>query len=124
VLVINLSLPHIDTRDTLGALGLDGTPAVLRFRDEFGRLNHSRVVKVNTVLPNSPASALGINVGDHIHALRLKVGRARQDGWTPVASMAQVVQLIKSKNFIRNDYNIMWYSSAGSHHQGKLSVAD
>ena len=124
VLVFNLSLPHIDTRDTLGALGLDGTPDVVRFRDEFGRLNHSRVVKVKTVLPNSPASALGINVGDHIHALRLKVGRARQDGWTPVASMAQVVQLIKSKNFIRNDYNIMWYSSDGSHHQGKLSVAD
>ena len=120
-LQLELSLPHISVRETLGALGFDAKPVVLRYRDEHNRLNASRAVEVTTVITNSPASDIGLKVGDTIHSMRLIPNRNRS-GWAPVASMAQIIQFAQHKNFVRDGYNIMWSSADGSYQQGKLNL--
>jgi S1-C subfamily serine protease len=121
MLQLGITLPAIEARDTIGALGLDGAPGSIRFVDEYGRSNKSRVIKVTEVYSKSPASSLGLAVGDNIHAVRLKANNFRS-GWTPVASMSQLVTLLKNTNFVQDDFNVIWSSSDGSYHQGKLVI--
>jgi len=123
-LQLELSLPDISVRETLGALGFEAKPVELRYRDEYNRVNvFSRAVEVTTVITNSPASNIGLKVGDTIHSMRL-IPERNSSGWKPVASMAQIVQFAQQKNFVRDDYNIMWSSSDGSYQQGKLDFTN
>jgi S1-C subfamily serine protease len=118
-LQLELSLPSIRARDTLGALGFEAKPVALVYYDEYNRPRRLHAVEVTTVIANSPASNIGLKVGDNIHAMR-KTPERNLSGWAPVASMAQIVQFAQRKNFVRGDYNIMWSSADGSYQQGKL----
>ncbi|MFT7517681.1 MAG: serine protease Do [Myxococcota bacterium] len=118
---LEISLPSIGTRDTIGLLGLTGRPSTLRYTDENGWPRRSRVVEIITVINDSPAAKLKLQVGDAIHAVRLNdTGSASV--WTPVSSMAQLVALLKNSKFVRDDFNILWSSKDGSYHQGQLTL--
>ncbi|MDP6964231.1 MAG: PDZ domain-containing protein, partial [Planctomycetota bacterium] len=124
LLQLNISLPPMSDRDTRGKIGLKGEPDTVSYVDEFGRRNRSRVVRVTKIYPDSPADAIGLKVGDSIHALRLQRKRFRSVHWAPVASMAQIVSIMNNSAFEIDDYNIVWSSQDGSYHQGKLQVKD
>ena len=118
-LQLELSLPNIRVRDTLGALGFEAKPVTRVYHDEYNRSRRLHAAEVTTVIANSPASNIGLKVGDNIHAMR-KTPERNLSGWAPVASMAQIVQFAQRKDFVRGDYNIMWSSADGSYQQGKL----
>jgi len=118
-LQLELSLPNIRVRDTLGALGFEAKPVTQVYHDEYNRPRRLRAVEVTTVIANSPASNIGLKAGDTIHSMR-KTPEGNLSGWAPVASMAQIVQFAQRKDFVRGDYNIMWSSADGSYQQGKL----
>ncbi|MGY8759238.1 MAG: S1C family serine protease [Planctomycetota bacterium] len=118
-LQLELSLPNIRVRDTLGALGFEAKPVTRVYHDEYNRSRRLHAAEVTTVIANSPASNIGLKVGDTIHSMR-KTPEGNLSGWAPVASMAQIVQFAQRKDFVRGDYNIMWSSADGSYQQGKL----
>jgi len=118
-LQLELSLPNISVRETLGALGFEAKPVALVYHDEYNRPRRLRAVEVTTVITNSPASNIGLKVGDTIHSMR-KIPVGNLSGWEPVASMAQIVQFAQRKDFVQGDYNIMWSSADGNYQQGKL----
>ena len=122
-LQLELSLPNIRVRDTLGALGFEAKPVARVYHDEYNRQRRLRAVEVTTVIANSPASNIGLKVGDTIHSMR-KTPEGNLSGWAPVASMAQIVQFAHRKDFVRGDYNIMWSSADGSYQQGKLVLVN
>jgi hypothetical protein len=82
-----------------------------------------RAAEVTAVITNSPASNIGLKVGDTIHSMR-KIPVGDLSGWQPVASMAQIVQFAQRKDFVQGDYNIMWSSADGNYQQGKLVLID
>jgi serine protease Do len=122
-LQLELSLPNIRVRDTLGALGFEAKPVARIYHDEYNRQRRLRAVEVTTVIANSPASNIGLKVGDTIHSMR-KTPEGNLSGWAPVASMAQIVQFAQRKDFVRGNYNIMWSSADGSYQQGKLVLVN
>ena len=122
-LQLELSLPNIRVRDTLGALGFEAKPVARVYHDEYNRQRRLRAVEVTTVIANSPASNIGLKVGDTIHSMR-KTPEGTLSGWAPVASMAQIVQFAQRKDFVHGDYNIMWSSTDGSYQQGKLVLVN
>ncbi|MDE0585826.1 MAG: trypsin-like peptidase domain-containing protein, partial [Planctomycetota bacterium] len=122
-LQLELSLPNIRVRETLGALGFEAKPVALIYHDEYNRQRRLRAAEVTTVITNSPASNIGLKVGDTIHSMR-KIPAGNLSGWEPVASMAQIVQFAQRKDFVQGDYNIMWSSADGNYQQGKLVLID
>lgn len=122
-LQLELSLPNIRVRETLGALGFEAKPVTRVYHDEYNRPRRLRAVEVTTVIANSPASNIGLKAGDTIHSMR-KTPEGNLSGWAPVASMAQIVQFAQRKDFVRGDYNIMWSSADGSYQQGKLVLVN
>ena len=122
-LQLELSLPNIRVRDTLGALGFEAKPVTRVYHDEYNRSRRLHAAEVTTVIANSPASNIGLKVGDTIHSMR-KTPEGNLPGWAPVASMAQIVQFAQRKDFVRGDYNIMWSSADGSYQQGKLVLVN
>jgi serine protease Do len=111
-----LRLPDINSRDTVGLLGFEAIPDVVTFRDKRGWRSRYDVLRITKVYQDSPASRIGLEVDDAVHALRM----TNFKGWAPVKSMAQMISMVKSSTFDREDYNIIWSKTDGTTHQGKL----
>jgi len=123
--VVNLRLQSGLQRDSFGVLGFlcDPNPQFIMIKDAYGWATRYPVLKLTGVFENTGASRLGLKEKDSIIAVHL-LNQGQGDGWAPVSTQSQFLNLIHGPNFDFRGQNIWWMDESGKSKKGRLSFDD
>jgi len=123
--VANLKLQSGSQRDSFGVLGFlcDPNPSIIMINDSYGYPTKYPVLKLTGVFENTGAARLGLENGDSIIAVHL-LNQTEGDGWVPVSSQKQFLNLIHGPDFDFHGQNIWWMTAENKSMKGRLSFDD
>jgi len=123
--VANLKLQSGGQRDSFGVLGFlcDPNPNIIMINDAHGWPTRYPVLKLTGVFENTGAARLGLQAEDSIIAVHL-LDQGEGDGWVPVSSQNQFLNLIRGPDFDFHGQNIWWMTADGKSKKGRLSFDD
>lgn len=112
-------------RDSFGVLGFicDPKPHSMVIRDASGWPTQYPVLRLSGVFEGTGASRLGLKAGDSIIAVHL-LNQQDGDGWVPVTSEKQLLNLVHGPDFDFQGLNVWWHDGEGKSHKGRLSFDD
>lgn len=123
--VANLRLQSGLQRDSFGVLGFlcDPNPHLIIINDSYGYPTKYPVLKLTGVFENTGAARLGLKAKDSIIAIHL-LNQSKGDGWVPVSTQSQLLNLIHGPDFDFHGQNIWWMDDSGKSKKGRLSFDD
>lgn len=117
-------LAEEEMRWTLGVLGFTLLEDQLKIPVPESRLDKIlNILRVDQVFPGSGAESLGLVSGDTLVAVRL-VNGSNGDGWVPISSRAQLLELMRGGQLDFEGLNLWWLKSDGSSLKGRLTFDD
>lgn len=126
--VVNISLSSAEHRDAFGLLGF-----LCETKNQFvddgvspWPVSYS-VLEITGVFQDTSADQLGLKPKDVIVGVHL-LNQSKGNGWVPVSSQKQLIQLINNPDFDFSGYNLMWKAGGlngdASPMQGRLTFDD
>lgn len=123
--VTDLMLMSDRQRDNFGVLGFvcDTQQHSMVIKDASGWPTQYPVLRLAGVFEETGAARLGLKAGDSLIAVHL-LNQPEGDGWVPVSSEKQLLNLIHGPDFDFRGLNIWWHDGQGKSHKGRLSFDD
>ncbi|MCP4093115.1 MAG: PDZ domain-containing protein [Planctomycetes bacterium] len=126
--VVNISLASADHRDAFGMLGFLCEVRVQFIDDGISPWPVSySVLEITGVFQDTSADQLGLKPKDVIVGVHL-LNQTKGNGWVPVSSQNQLIQLINNPDFDFGGFNLMWKAGGLSGDappmQGRLTFDD
>jgi serine protease Do len=108
--VVNISLASAEHRDAFGLLGFLCESKVQHIPNPDPTVLWTKsysVLEITGVFQDTSADQLGLKPKDVIVGVHL-LNQSQGNGWVPVTSQKQLIQLINNPDFDFGGYNLMW----------------